>query len=84
MKVSVRDYNNWLKDFPKSDQKKFRELLNEDIEIGAINKIIKLDKINSDDEYRLLIEYLNDNENLDDINVVNKLNEILVNYKKSR
>lgn len=92
LKSGHSEINMFFKEMPLEMQlelkKLFNEKLNVDLDIfqkqfdKTIQKVIKRGKINNEDEYRLLLDRMDDTNIIKSNDEINKINSLLINYQK--
>lgn len=87
LKRAEKDMMSWINSLSKESQRDFEEYsksLNDNFtnQEKSVQMIVEKGEIDSNYDYRLVSDYLSNTENLENLDLVNKLNNILINYEK--
>ncbi len=87
LKRAEKDMMSWINSLSKESQRDFEEYsksLNDNFtnQEKSVQMIVEKGEIDSNYDYRLVSDYLSNTENLENLDLVNKLNNILIIYEK--
>ncbi len=87
LKRAEKDMMSWINSLSKESQRDFEEYsksLNDNFtnQEKSVQMIVEKGEIDNNYDYRLVSDYLSNTENLENLDLVNKLNNILINYEK--